>query len=62
MQSYINRVRINSEIRNTKVEYPGRIAYNNSLYPAGNVNPNFENIDYVVPNCKPCTQPPPPPP
>ena len=51
MQSYINRVRINSEIRNTKVQYPAGIAYNNSLYPAGNVNQSFQVIRYIVPCC-----------
>ena len=51
MQGYINRIRVNSEIRNTKVQYPGGIASNNQLYPAGNCNQNFMILNYVRTCC-----------
>jgi len=51
MQGYINRIRVNSEIRNTKVQYPGGIASNNQLYAAGNCNKNFSVLNYTRPCC-----------
>lgn len=53
--AYINKVRIDTIVRNNKVEYPGRVARTFQLLaPSCPINPNFEVIDYVgVPSvCK----------
>jgi len=49
---YTNKVRVLAIAKNTKVEYPGKVAKNwGQLYPAGPCNPNYQILTYTG---KPC--------
>lgn len=46
--SYINKLRVETVARNTKVEYPGRVAKNiEPLAPSCLINPNFQVLSYT---------------
>ncbi len=60
--AYINRIKVQSQARNTKVQYPGGKATNyNPLYATCASNPNFSILNYTL-ICAFCDRPPPPPP
>lgn len=46
--AYINRIKVQSQARNVKVQYPGGKATNyNPLYATCSSNPNFSILNYV---------------
>jgi hypothetical protein len=46
--AYINRIKVQSQARNTKVQYPGGKATNyNPLYATCASNPNFSILNYI---------------
>lgn len=46
--AYINRIKVQSQARNTKVQYPGGKATNyNPLYATCASNPNFSILNYT---------------
>jgi len=66
--AYINKIRVETTVKNNKVEYPGKVAKNvEPLAPGCPVDPNFAVLDYVeIPiGCNSrkktgCIEPPPP--
>jgi hypothetical protein len=63
--AYINRIRIQTQARNVKVQYPGGKATNfNPVFATCANNPNFEILNYRDINacCRLPIQPPPVPP
>jgi hypothetical protein len=50
-QGYTNRIRVQTEGRNNKVQYPGRIASNvNVLSAAVRLSPNYGVVSYTPVN------------
>jgi len=55
--AYINRIKVQSQARNTKVQYPGGKATNyNPLYATCASNPNFSILNYTL-ICALCDRP-----
>jgi hypothetical protein len=54
--AYINKIRVKTEAKTRKVQYPGMIALNtNSIYAAINCNPVFDVLRYMYTGkCIPC--------
>lgn len=46
--AYINKIRVETIVKNTKVEYPGKIAKNlEPLAPTCQINPSFTVLTYT---------------
>lgn len=49
---YTNKLRVNAEAQNTKVEYPRKIGLNNNpILSARNCSPNFSVLTYTISKC-----------
>ena len=45
--AYINKIRVETTVKNNKVEYPGKVAINiNPLAATCSVNPSFQVLEY----------------